>query len=112
MALLLDGQIALLAILWVPLGAAAVLALLPGYRVTARLNVLASLITLLAAFSLFFTARPDSGPYLIVDDVDRWHALMTAAGIAVTGVQNYDYGMREFSFTDPDGNNVRIGSPL
>jgi hydrogenase-4 component F len=69
-ALATGGQLALFAILWIPLGAAAVLALLPGYRVTARLNVFASLATLVAAASLFFTGRPEPGPYLIVDDVN------------------------------------------
>ncbi|MGO6994074.1 hydrogenase 4 subunit F, partial [Rhizobium johnstonii] len=40
---------AVTAVLLIPIAAAALLALLPGYRMTARLNVLASLLTLLAA---------------------------------------------------------------
>jgi len=62
-----DGMAAVLAI---PVGAAALLALLPGYRMTARLNLLASLLTLLAALSLFFGARPAPGTYLFVDDLN------------------------------------------
>jgi hydrogenase-4 component F len=57
-------------ILVIPISAAAVLALLPGYVVTARLNVLATGLTMLAAFSLFVVDRPAPGPYLFVDDLN------------------------------------------
>ena len=56
------------AVLLIPLVAVFVLALLPGYRVTSLLNVLASFLTLLAALSLF-ARRPDAGPLLFVDDL-------------------------------------------
>ncbi|GAB4572444.1 MAG: hydrogenase 4 subunit F [Rhodothalassiaceae bacterium] len=58
------------AILLIPLGAAALLALLPGYRLTARLNVLAALLTLLTAASLLLRERPEPGLYLLVDDLN------------------------------------------
>lgn len=61
---------ALAAVLLIPLAAAAALALLPGYRMSARLNVLASLMTLLAALSLFVGDRPTPGYYLMVDDLN------------------------------------------
>jgi len=61
---------AVTAILLIPLGAAALLALLPGYRLTARLNVLAALLTLLAALSLLVQERPAPGTYLLVDDLN------------------------------------------
>jgi hydrogenase-4 component F len=54
----------------IPLAAAALLAVLPGYRLTARLNVLASLLMLLAALSLFVVERPEPGGYLLVDDLN------------------------------------------
>ena len=57
-------------VLLLPLGAAALLALLPGYRLTARLNVAATLATLLAALSLFFADRPEPGAYLLIDDLN------------------------------------------
>jgi hydrogenase-4 component F len=57
------------AVLAIPLGAAALLALLPGYRVTARLNVLAGLLTFVTALSLLFTDWPRPGRYLLVDDL-------------------------------------------
>src|SRR5690606_14769743 len=58
------------AILGIPVVAAALLAVLPGYRLTARLNVVASLLTMLAAFSLFVVERPEAGTYLLVDDLN------------------------------------------
>ncbi len=57
------------AVLLVPAVSAGLLALIPAYRVTARLNILASLVTLVAALLLFFE-RPTPGLFLIVDDVN------------------------------------------
>src|SRR5487761_2739051 len=57
-------------VLLIPLAAAALLALLPGYRLTARLNVAATLLTFLAALALLFTPHPAPGPYLLVDDLN------------------------------------------
>ena len=56
-------------ILAVPIVAAAVLALLPGYRLSARLNVLACFLTLVAALSLF-GGKPAPGSFLLVDDLN------------------------------------------
>jgi hydrogenase-4 component F len=64
------GFDAVTAVLVVPIAAAALLALLPGYRMTARLNIVASLLTLLAALLLFFSARLPPGRYLLVDDLN------------------------------------------
>jgi hydrogenase-4 component F len=61
---------AVTAILLVPVVAAALLALLPGYRVSARLNVLAAFLTLAAALSLFVSERPQPGRYILVDDLN------------------------------------------
>jgi hydrogenase-4 component F len=63
------GSFALVAVLAVPAAAAAILALLPGYRATARLNVAASLLTFIIALTLF-AARPGPGQYLLVDDLN------------------------------------------
>ena len=60
----------LAAILLTPIAAAALLALLPGYRVTSRLNVAASFFTMLAALSLFVVDRPEAGQYLLIDDLN------------------------------------------
>src|SRR5713101_3818147 len=61
---------AVAAVLLIPIGSAALLAALPGYRVTARLNVVASLATFLSALSLFAIERPQPGPYVLVDDLN------------------------------------------
>src|ERR1700756_5965480 len=58
------------AVLLIPIGSAALLAVLPGYRLTARLNVIASLATFLSALSLFVIDRPQPGPYVLVDDLN------------------------------------------
>ena len=46
------GALLVQAVVLIPAVGAAVLALLPGYRLTARLNILASLLTLLAGSAL------------------------------------------------------------
>ena len=45
------------------------LVLLPGYLLSSRLNVIASLLTLAAAVMLLFV-RPPAGPYLQIDDLN------------------------------------------
>src|SRR5438105_17363 len=66
----MSGSDSIAALLGVPAVAAALLAVLPGYRLTARLNVLAAFLTLLAAASLYVVPRPPAGPYLFVDDLN------------------------------------------
>ncbi len=61
------GDVLVAAVLGAPAAAAAVLALLPGYRLGARLNVFACLVTLVAA-GLLLGWRPEPTPYLQVDD--------------------------------------------
>jgi hydrogenase-4 component F len=67
---------AVTAVLAIPAIAAALLALLPDYRLSARLNVLATFLTFLAAFSLFFQ-RPPVGPYVLVDDLNNVFIVLT-----------------------------------
>src|SRR5690242_19796991 len=57
------------AILAIPAAAAVLLALLPGYWLSARLNVLAAFLTFLAALSLL-AERPAPSGYLFVDDLN------------------------------------------
>jgi hydrogenase-4 component F len=59
----------LAALLIIPSVSAMALALLPGYRLTARLNVLAALLTFLSSLSLV-VERPAPGDYLFVDDLN------------------------------------------
>ena len=67
---------ALTGVLLIPAVAAALLAALPGYRVTAILNVLAALATFLTAASLF-VVQPTTGPYLLVDDLNKVFIVLT-----------------------------------
>ena len=50
--------------------------------------------------------------YLHVTDADRVADEWRNVGADVEGPHDYDYGKREGSHTDPDGNRVRFGSPL
>jgi hydrogenase-4 component F len=81
------GEIAdypLIAVLAIPLAAAAVLALVPGYKLTAGLNVGATFATFVAAVMLFFD-RPEPGPYLFVDDLNVvFIALTTFVGFTTS----------------------------
>ncbi|HSM95595.1 MAG TPA: hydrogenase 4 subunit F [Rhizomicrobium sp.] len=67
MNVLLAHNVAL--VLWTPIVAAAVLAVLPSYRLSARLNMLASFLTLAAALSLF-VSHPTADSYFLVDDLN------------------------------------------
>jgi hydrogenase-4 component F len=81
---------ALEAILIVPLIAAAVIAVLPGYRLTASLNVVAALATFLLSVSLFWT-EPHSGDYLLVDDLNRVFIVLTTFVALTTSVFSASY---------------------
>jgi hydrogenase-4 component F len=63
-------------VLLVPAFAAALLALLPGYRVTARINVVATALTLICAVTLLFV-RPQPSPYLLLDDLNGTFIVLT-----------------------------------
>src|ERR1041385_483395 len=81
---------ALTGVLLIPALAAALLAALPGYRLTARLNVLAALATLLTAVSLF-VIQPKSGPYLLVDDLNKVFIVLTTFVAFTTSVFSASY---------------------
>ena len=57
------------AILILPAATAALLALLPGYRLSAAINVASSLATFVAAISFLFS-KPASSDYFLVDDLN------------------------------------------
>jgi hydrogenase-4 component F len=63
-------------VLLIPAAAAILLAVLPGYRVTARLNVLAAFLTFITSVSLFLV-EPKSGSYLLVDDLNKVFIVLT-----------------------------------
>ena len=57
-------------------------------------------------------ASNNAACYLIVGDVDEWHARLASPGVAVTALEDKPWGMREFTLTDPSGNRLRIGRTL
>jgi len=77
-------------VLVIPAIAAGLLAALPGYRLTARLNVLATLFTFLTAVSLF-VLEPKSGPYLLVDDLNKVFIVLTTFVGFTTSVFSASY---------------------
>src|SRR5215471_1818307 len=77
-------------LLLIPVLAAVLLAALPGYRLTARINVLATTLTLLCALSLFF-GRPSPGAYLLVDDLNGTFIMLTTFVGFTTSVFSASY---------------------
>ncbi|MGE0751412.1 MAG: hydrogenase 4 subunit F [Variibacter sp.] len=81
---------ALDAVLLIPLVAAIFLAALPGYRMTANFNMLASLLTFLTSVSLFLV-EPASGDYLLVDDLNKVFIVLTTFVAFTTSVFSASY---------------------
>src|SRR6186997_1811990 len=84
------GLDALAAVLLIPVAAAALLALLPSYRLTASLNVLAAFLSFIAALSLFFV-RPPVGRYLLVDDLNNVFIVLTTFVAFTTSIFSASY---------------------
>src|SRR4051794_39571169 len=84
------GLDAVTAVLLIPAVAAGLLALLPAYRLSAVANVLAALLTFLAAFSLFFE-RPPVGRYLVVDDLNNVFIVLTTFVAFTTSLFSASY---------------------
>ncbi len=81
---------ALTGVLLIPAVAACLLAALPGYRLTARLNVVATFLTFATAVSLFIV-EPKSGPYLLVDDLNKVFIVLTTFVSFTTSVFSASY---------------------
>jgi len=67
---------ALASVLLIPLLSAALLAALPDYNLTARLNVSAALLAFISAV-MFFFVEASHGPSLLVDDVNKVGIVLT-----------------------------------
>jgi len=78
------------AVLIIPAVAAAVLAVLPGYWLSARLNVLAALLTFVASLSLFFE-RPQLGSYFLIDDLNIVFIVLTTFVAFSTSIFSASY---------------------
>jgi hydrogenase-4 component F len=80
----------IVAILVIPAAAALLLALLPGYRLTSRLNVLASFLTLTSATMLFF-AEHRTSQFFLIDDVNIVFVILTTFVAFTTSVFSASY---------------------
>jgi len=82
---------AVTAVLVIPATAALLLAVLPGYRLTAYLNVAAALLSFLAALSLLLFERPEPGHYILVDDLNNVFIVLTTFVGFTTSVFSASY---------------------
>src|SRR3974390_37959 len=81
---------ALSGVLLIPAVAAALLAGMPGYRWSARLNGLAALLSFATAVS-FFAVQPTPGAYLLVDDLNKVFIMLTTLVGFTTSVFSASY---------------------
>jgi hydrogenase-4 component F len=77
-------------VLLIPALSATLFAALPGYRVTARLNVLAAFLSFVTALSLFLV-EPKTGPYLLVDDLNKVFIVLTTFVAFTTSMFSASY---------------------
>jgi len=94
-------------ILGVPALATAALFFLPGYRVGARVNVLAVLATLVASASLL-EVRPPANDYLFVDDFNVYLVLLTNFVCLTTSVFSESYLRHEMEIGRLTPGNIRF----
>ena len=78
-------------ILLIPIAAAALLAVLPGYRLPSQISVVASLLTLVAALSLLAVERRVPGAYLMIDDFNIVFIVLSAFVGFTTSVFSASY---------------------
>jgi hydrogenase-4 component F len=99
---------ALSAVLLIPLFAAGILALLPGYRLTAWLNILASGLTFAAALALLLGTRPAPGTYFLVDDLNIVFIVLNTLVAFTTSVFSATYIAHELETGRLSDRNVRF----
>jgi hydrogenase-4 component F len=95
------------AVLVIPAVSAAVLAVIPGYRLTAALNVAASLLTFLASVFLF-AERPEPSTFLLVDDLNVVFIVLTTFIAFTTSVFSASYIAHELEISRLTPANLRF----
>ncbi len=90
------GSIAVTALLIIPATTALLLGLLSSYRLGARLNVGATLLSLLAAMALC-KARPEPNLYLLVDDFNVYLIVLNNLVSFTTSVFSASYIAHELA---------------
>jgi hydrogenase-4 component F len=98
---------ALAGVLLIPALSAALLAVLPGYRLTSRLNMLAAFLTFTTAVSLFIV-EPTSGRYLLVDDLNKVFIVLTTFVAFTTSAFSASYIGHEIEIGRLKPNHVRF----
>jgi hydrogenase-4 component F len=78
------------AILVLPAATAALLSLIPSYRLSATINIVSSLATLVLAVS-FFWVKPSTGPYFLVDDLNIVFVVLNTFVAFTTSVFSASY---------------------
>jgi catechol 2,3-dioxygenase-like lactoylglutathione lyase family enzyme len=58
------------------------------------------------------SASNKSAGYFHVADADSWHTAWAEGEVALSDIEDRPWGMREFSFSDPSGNLIRVGHNL
>lgn len=94
-------------ILLLPAGAAALLAAVRSYKVAARANALASLLTLAASLAPFFR-RPETTPFFLVDDFNIYLIALTAFVAFSTSLFSARYILHEVSVGRLDARYLRF----
>lgn len=84
------ADIPLAAVLVIPLVAAALLAVLPGHRLTAPLNALAAFLSFAAA-AMLPVFRPEAGRYVMIDDLNVVFIVLTTFVGFTTSVFSASY---------------------
>jgi hydrogenase-4 component F len=81
---------AIVAVLVIPATAVLILSILPGYWLSAWLNVLAALLTFLVSLTLFFE-RPQTGPFFLIDDLNIVFIVLTTFVAFSTSIFSASY---------------------
>jgi hydrogenase-4 component F len=101
------ADVALIAVLVIPLVAAGLLAFLPQYRLGARINVGAAFLSFLAALSLLFQ-RPEPGNYLFIDDLNNVFITLTTFVGLTTSIFSASYIAHELEISRLTPTNLRF----
>jgi hydrogenase-4 component F len=83
-------ELSVAAVLLIPLAGAALLAAMPGHRLSASINVFTALLTFVAALSLL-AERPQAGRYLLIDDLNNLFIVLTTFVGFTTSVFSASY---------------------
>jgi hydrogenase-4 component F len=102
-----SAELPFLGVLGMPVVAAATLACIPSYRISARVNAVASLITLIGAAS-FLAIKPEPGTLLFIDDLNIVFIVVNAFVGFTTSVFSASYIGHEIDTGRLTQNHIRF----